>query len=101
LVAWIDITLIANDAYIALIYRYLGYPGLRTTAAETLSSIISKKMRSSDKLSLITFLNLTQVVNTLNAEDEDLEFSESLARLVNAQGLELTRILTEMNPAPN
>lgn len=100
MVAWIDITLIANDAYIALIYRYLGYPGLRTTAAETLSSIISKKMRSSDKLSLITFLNLTQVVNTLNAEDEDLEFSESLARLVNAQGLELTRILTEMNPAP-
>jgi hypothetical protein len=84
-----------NDAYISLIYRFLGHPGLRTAASETLANIVSKKMNSGDKLQLITFLNLTQVVNAIDA-DEDVEFSEGMARLVNAQGLELTRILMDV-----
>lgn len=78
-----------------LIYRFLGHPGLRTAASETLANIVSKKMSSSDKLEMITFLNLTQVVNSLDA-DEDVEFAEAMARLVNVQGLELTRILLEV-----
>jgi exportin-T len=94
-VAWIDINLIVNDAYVTLIYRFLGHSGLRTAASETLASIVSKKMNSSDKLQLITFLNLTQVVNAIEA-DEDVEFTEAIARLVNVQGLELTHILTEV-----
>ena len=78
-----------------LIYRFLSHSGLRTAASETLANIVSKKMNSSDKLHLITFLNLTQVVNAIDADD-DLEFSEGMARLVNVQGLELTRIFTEV-----
>jgi len=97
-VAWIDITLIVNDEYMTLIYRFLGHPALRTAASETLANIVSKKMSSSDKLEMITFLNLTQVVNSLDA-DEDVEFAEAMARLVNVQGLELTRILLEVSPA--
>jgi hypothetical protein len=73
----------------------LGHVGLRTAASETLANIVSKKMNSISKLELIAFLNLTQVVESLEA-DEDVEFSEALATLVNAQGLELTRILTEV-----
>ena len=53
-------------------------------------------MSSGDKLQLISFLNLTQVVNAMDADD-DVEFSEGMARLVNVQGLELTRILMEVN----
>jgi hypothetical protein len=52
-------------------------------------------MNAISKLELISFLNLTQVVESLEA-DEDVEFSEALATLVNVQGLELTRILTEV-----
>ena len=98
-VAWIDITLIVNDEYMTLIYRFLGHPELRTAASETLANIVSKKMSSGDKLEMITFLNLTQVVNSLDA-DQDVEFAEAMARLVNAQGLELTRILLEVR-VPN
>jgi hypothetical protein len=78
-----------------LIYRFLGHSGLRIAASETLANILSKKMSSGDKLQLITFLNLTQVVNAMDADD-DVEFSEGMARLVNVQGLELTRILMEV-----
>ena len=78
-----------------LIYRFLGHSGLRTAASETLANILSKKMNSGNKLQLITFLNLTQVVNAIDADD-DVEFSEGMARLVNVQGLELTRILMEV-----
>jgi len=53
-------------------------------------------MGAADKLHLITFLNLTQIVNSVGAE-EDVEFSEGMARLVNAQGTELTRILMEVH----
>ena len=94
--AWIDINLIVNDSYMSLIYQFLGRPALRTTASETLTNILSKKMNSANKLELITFLNLTQVVNSLESE-EDVEFSEAMAKLVNVQGLELNRILTEVN----
>jgi exportin-T len=87
--------LIVNDSYMTLIYRFLGQSGLRTAASETLANIVSKKMNSSDKLHLITFLNLNGVVNSLET-DEDIEFSEAMARLVNVQGLELTRILSEV-----
>jgi len=52
-------------------------------------------MSSEDKLELIIFLNLTQVVASLDV-NEDVEFAEALARLVNTQGLELTRIITEV-----
>jgi len=78
-----------------LIYRFLTRPGLRKAAADALVSIVSKKMGAADKLNLITFLNVTDVLSTLS-QDEDVEFSESLARLVNAQGLELARILSEV-----
>jgi exportin-T len=94
-VAWIDINLIVNDPYISLIYRFLGHSGLRAAASEALTNIVSKKMGSGDKLELITFLNLTRVVNALDVE-KDVEFSEQVARLVNIQGLELTRILMEV-----
>jgi hypothetical protein len=79
----------------SVIYQFLGHPDLRTAASETLANIVSKKMGAADKLQLITFLNLTQVVNSMGS-DEDVEFSEGMAKLVNAQGIELTRILTEV-----
>jgi hypothetical protein len=83
----------------SVIYQFLGHPYLRTTASETLANIVSKKMGAADKLQLITFLNLTQVVNSVGA-DEDVDFSEAMAKLVNMQGIELTRILVEV-PVPS
>lgn len=87
--------MIVNDAYLTLIYRFLTRPGLRRAAADALSSIVSKKMGPADKLDLITFLNVTDVLSSLS-QDEDSDFTESVARLVNAQGLELTRIISEV-----
>ena len=94
--AWIDITLIVNDAYVSVIYRFLSHLPLRTAASETLANIISKKMSSRDKIDLLTFLNLTEVLASLDSAN-DSEFSESSARLVNAHGLELTRLLFEVD----
>ena len=93
--AWIDINLIVNDPYMTLIYRFLSRPGLRTAAADALVNIVSKKMGAVDKLSLIAFLNLADILSSFRSET-DVDFSENVARLVNAQGLELTRIMTEV-----
>jgi exportin-T len=95
-IVWIDITLIVNEAYLTLIYRFLTHPTLRKAAADTLSSIVSKKMGAADKLNLITFLNVSNVLSELSRAD-DSDFTESVARLVNAQGLEITRILSEVH----
>jgi exportin-T len=84
---------------VSLIYQFLGHPALRIAASEALVSIVSKKMGAVEKLNLLTFLNLNNVLGSLDF-NEDVEFSESVARLVNGQGLDLTRILLEVSLPP-
>ncbi|KAH3678471.1 hypothetical protein WICMUC_001488 [Wickerhamomyces mucosus] len=95
-ISWIDITLIISSDYINLILQFLNSnsSSIKSTCCLTLSEIISKKMKPDNKLELLSLLNLTQKINILNLNHSiDLEFLESLAKLFNSIGLELTYIL--------
>jgi len=98
-VAWIDINLIISPESIPLLYQALQLPTLsiQTAVADTLIETVAKGMPSSDKLKLIQFLNLHQVltnlVSSLQGKSDDQEmFKEKLAKLLNVVGTELCKI---------
>ncbi|KAK9238514.1 armadillo-type protein [Lipomyces kononenkoae] len=93
-VSWIDISLIVTPQYMSIIFGILGNDALRGAACDTISEIISKKMKSSDKFELISLLNLPQTIGQLPI-GSDIEFTEKVARLVNVVCLDLIRILDE------
>ncbi|KAK9320992.1 armadillo-type protein [Lipomyces orientalis] len=93
-VSWIDISLIVTPQYMSIIFGILGNEALRGAACDTLSEIISKKMKSSDKFELVSLLNLPQTIGQLRL-GSDVEFTEKVARLVNVVCLDLVRILDE------
>ncbi|KAK9355575.1 armadillo-type protein [Lipomyces doorenjongii] len=93
-VSWIDISLIVTPQYMSIIFGILGNEALRGAACDTLTEIISKKMKSSDKFDLISLLNLPQTIGQLLIGSE-VEFTEKVARLVNVVCLDLVRILDE------
>ncbi|KTW27617.1 hypothetical protein T552_02059 [Pneumocystis carinii B80] len=87
-ISWIDISLIVNNSYMTFVFGLLGDKQLRNIACETLVEIISKKMKYLDKLELIFLLNIVDHINKLNL-NEDTDFTENLARLINCQIIEL------------
>lgn len=99
-IEWMDITLFVSEpAFINCIFQYLTKPYQRITTCSTLIEIISKKMQPANKLELLSLLSLTLVINSiLQGDDDDLEFAESIAKLVNQIGLELIIVL-EGNPS--
>ncbi|KAH3683018.1 hypothetical protein WICPIJ_006022 [Wickerhamomyces pijperi] len=101
-VSWIDITLIVSPDYINLILQCLNNATLKQTACGTLVEIISKKMKPENKLQLLSLLNLANVINSLSdVSDSDVDFIESLAKLYNAIGLELSYILDNNDATPD
>ncbi|ODQ63294.1 Xpo1-domain-containing protein [Nadsonia fulvescens var. elongata DSM 6958] len=98
-VSWIEITLIVNPVLLDLIFGLLGNQKQRISACDTISEIILKKMKPSDKLQLIKLLNLTNVVAQLPIENSDIDFDERVAKLCNVIGLELIGILDDTNAA--
>lgn len=92
-VSWIEISLIVPSDYINLILQFLTRREQRVVCCDTLTEIISKKMKPENKLELLSLLNLTSVVGSLSLDESDLEFVEHIAKLYNAIGLELTYIL--------
>ncbi|AET38651.1 Ran GTPase-binding protein LOS1 Ecym_3148 [Eremothecium cymbalariae DBVPG len=94
-ISWIDINLIVNPDYVSTIYAYLNYPKTKIACAQCLCEIISKKMKPSDKLQLLSMLNLTDKVVELG--DVDVEVYEQLAKLASSVGLELSIILEQCN----
>ncbi|KAK9475508.1 armadillo-type protein [Dipodascopsis tothii] len=93
-VSWIDITLIVTPRYMNLIFGLLSRKALRGAACDTLTEIISKKMKPSDKLQMISLLSLDQTISQLQLGN-DIEFDEKVARLINVISCELTRIMEE------
>lgn len=94
-IAWIDISLIVTPQYMQLIFGILGNESLRGAACDTLSEIVSKKMKSVDKIELIGLLNLPQLISQLPL-GSDPEFTEKVARLTNVVCLDLIKILDEV-----
>ncbi|CAN6674635.1 exportin-T [Trichomonascus vanleenenianus] len=94
-VSWIDITLIVNPTYLGLIYGLLGKPKSRLAACDTLTEIVSKKMKPSDKLELIALLNPSSLISQLpnGGNEDDAEFDERVAKLTNAVALDLVHIM--------
>lgn len=101
-VSWIDISLVVNEAMLNLLYYFLASEGRpRNAVIETLAEIVGKKMKGPDKLDLISFLKLGEIVGTLVAspalvqgqENYDFDLAEGVAKLVNGIGMDLIRIL--------
>lgn len=101
-VSWIDISLVVNDVLLNLLYHFLANEGRpRNAAIETLAEIVGKKMKGPDKLDLISFLKLGEIVGTLVAspaliqgqDSYDFDLAEGVAKLINGTGVDLIRIL--------
>ncbi|KHC47027.1 exportin-T [Candida albicans P75010] len=102
-VSWMEISLFISPEFINTVFSFLQNSKLRNTTCETLIDIISKKMAPQNKLELLSLLNLTEFIGTLNLieknknddddDDEDVEFMEFVAKLLNQIGQELLIVL--------
>ncbi|CEP20597.1 LOS1 [Cyberlindnera jadinii] len=100
-VSWIEISLIIPSDYINTILQFLNKEGQKSTCCITLTEIISKKMKPEGKLQLLSMLNLTSVVASLNIDSSDIDTVESVAKLYNSIGLELSYILDSSEATPD
>ncbi|KAF3922113.1 Exportin-T [Dactylellina cionopaga] len=108
-VSWIDISLVVNNHFLGHLADLLQGGGTgaevtkrRKAATVTLGEIAGKGMKPSEKLELIGFLRLTDVVNTLISlpemrsdadADEDIDFAEAVGALVNRIVQDLVQML--------
>lgn len=111
-VSWTDINLIVNQAMITTFLEMAGQQGIaepespagrvRDAAIDTFSEIVGKKMSPADKVELIMFLNLTEVVGQLlnspalaefNSPNYDNDLAETVAKLVNNIVFDIVKIL--------
>lgn len=112
--SWIDISLIVTPHTVNLLYTLLGFDSLiiRSTAADTLVEIVSKGMKSSDKITLLHILNLTRTISELEKQsrkqvdgedmlEEVVTFREHLAKLANAVAIELAQVVEDATADAN
>ncbi|EMD65706.1 hypothetical protein GGP41_010569 [Bipolaris sorokiniana] len=111
-VSWIDINLVVNQTMITTFLEMAGQQGIadpesaagkvRDAAIDTFSEIVGKKMSPSDKIELITFLNLAEVVGQLinspalaefHSPNYDNDLAETVAKLVNNIVFDIVKIL--------
>ncbi|KAJ4477161.1 armadillo-type protein [Lentinula aciculospora] len=115
-VGWIDISLTVTPTTVPLLFTLLADPSLpvRLATSSALLKIVTKGLKEpGDKLHLIKVLSLGQVIDALEAKtrakqlergedtDEGEEsYRESLGRLLNALGLELTKLEARHSECP-
>lgn len=110
--SWMDISLIISEDMLSLILPVVGRnqnqgrsDKVRDVAIETLTEICGKKMRSADKMEMISFLNLQNIVNQLVAmpllseyrgtPQYDTDLAEVVAKLVNSVVSDIIRALDD------
>ncbi|KAI5970796.1 LOS1 [Candida margitis] len=91
-VDWMDIALFVTPQCINTIVGYLTRKQERNTTCNTLIQILSKKMPPEDKVELISILNLTNIISSIDLSG-DVEFEEHVAKLSNQIGEELLYVL--------
>ncbi|KZZ88550.1 HEAT repeat containing protein [Ascosphaera apis ARSEF 7405] len=115
-VSWIDISLIVNQPMLDLLFRQLsqaqdpnrgGREKVRDVAIDVFTEIVSKKMKPSDKIDMIIFLNLETIISQLTASpplseyrfssNYDTDLAETVARLVNMTMLDIVKALETEN----
>jgi exportin-T len=111
-VSWIDISLIVNQNTLNLLFPLVGRIGptngedrVRDAAIDTFTEIVSKKMKSADKVAMIQFLTLADVVSQLIASPAlhdlrttssyDTDLAEAVAKLVNMTVTDIVRVLED------
>jgi exportin-T len=111
-VSWMDIGLVINQDMLNLILPVVGRTNpsggedkVRDTAIDTLTEICGKKMRSPDKMELISFMNLQEIVAQLIASpllndlkgtpQYDTDLAEAVAKLVNTIVSDIVRALED------
>eukprot|EP01117_Protostelium_nocturnum_P002827 TRINITY_DN13746_c0_g1_i1.p1 TRINITY_DN13746_c0_g1~~TRINITY_DN13746_c0_g1_i1.p1 ORF type:complete len:965 (-),score=282.39 TRINITY_DN13746_c0_g1_i1:38-2932(-) len=93
---WIDINLITRS-FVPHFFAFLTREELREKASECIHELVNKGMPDPvAKLKLIDELNLTVVFNNINPQD-DPDFLEGVAKIVNTTGLELLSAIKGMN----
>lgn len=111
-VSWIDISLVVNQDFLTLLFQLLERPiavsrqdRLKDAAIDTFTEIVAKKMKPSDKIDMIVFLNLGGVVTQLVASpglndlrttsEYDTDLAESVAKLVNNVVFDIVKVLED------
>lgn len=99
-ISWIDIGLIANNTFLPLLFELMlaeGLPDqLRCAASGCVLAVVSKRMDSQAKLTLLQNLQMSRVFG-LVAGDGDSEFVSGLASLLTGYASELLDCLKHLN----
>lgn len=90
-ISWIDISLIANDRFVAVFLRHLRVAMLRETAAECLANIVAKGMEPVAKIKLVeSYMEVLEAANlACPPAEEDADFVVRMAALINCMGIQL------------
>ncbi|KAK4232142.1 Exportin-T [Podospora fimiseda] len=111
-VSWTEISLVINQEMLSLLIPLVGRSqtatvedGVRNTAVDTLTEIVSKKMKAGDKIQMISFLGLHEIVTQLLASQPlnewkgtsyyDTDLAEAVAKLVNAVMADVVRVVED------
>ncbi|EGC46115.1 karyopherin-beta [Histoplasma capsulatum var. duboisii H88] len=112
-VSWIDISLIVNQSMLDLLFQQLvrakdvnlpeGGEKVRDAAIDVFTEIVGKKMKPSDKIDMIVFLSLENIVAQLTTSPPlhdhrftskyDTDLAETVAKLVNMTTIDIVRVL--------
>ena len=116
-VSWVDISFVVNQQMLALLFQQLeraqkvnpriGEELARDAAIDVFTETVAKKMPNADKINMITFLNLENVVSQLvtcpplrdsRASNYDVDLAETVAKLVNTSVVDIVKVLETENP---
>lgn len=112
-VNWIDISLVVNESMLRSLWELAGQQGVtsseskegrvRDAAIDTFTEIVGKKMPPSDKIELIRYLNLANVIGQLIASpalsdyrstsNYDTDLGETVAKLTNNVINDIVKVL--------
>ncbi|KAK1750718.1 Exportin-T [Echria macrotheca] len=111
-VSWIDISLVINQETLNLLLPLVGRANpdggddhVRNAAVDAFTEIVAKKMKPTDKVDMMLFLNLQQIVSQLLASPPledfkgtpryDTDLAEAVAKLVNTIMTDIVRVLED------
>ncbi|KAL3511614.1 hypothetical protein ACH5RR_024331 [Cinchona calisaya] len=100
-VTWIDIGLIANDAFIQLLFELMHSNGLsdqvRSAAAGCVLAVVSKRMDPKSKLNLLQSLQIRRVFVLVATEDIDSDLVSKVASLLTGYATEVLECFKQLN----
>lgn len=105
-VSWIDISVVVNDIMMRLLFESMDVKGsVRSAALTALTEIVGKKMKGPEKLELIAFLNVPDIISRIaqapslqdqNVMEYDNDLAELVSKLVNTVLSDVVAILEKV-----